>query len=74
MEEKCTIQYMVLMTPFEVWTNLVGGGEAIVYDGAFTNGMSQSKIFGGGGQFLNSFTVNNPGFLNTQAGLDIVSN
>ncbi|SFT97133.1 RHS repeat-associated core domain-containing protein [Algoriphagus locisalis] len=59
--------------PFGEWTNpivnsrgqflgydeLGAGGEAIVYDGAFKEGMSQDEIFNNGGQFVNDFFVSN---------------
>ncbi len=38
---------------------LGAGGEAIVYDGEFNEGMSQDAIFNNGGQFANDFFSGN---------------
>ena len=41
------------------YDELGAGGEAIVYDGAFKEGMSQDEIFNNGGQFATDFFIGN---------------
>lgn len=44
---------------FQGFDEFGAGGDAIVYDGPFTEGMSQDEIFNNGGKTLNDFFVEN---------------